>query len=209
VSERRAFTYGAARSAPARSRWWVVGAMAVCAVVGLIAWTVAGTTQMPGDHRTSTLPTPTRSSAVRAAVAALYALSIPALTDRRRFDATVNELAEPRAVGRVRATFGAADPAMLAAFGERPSVLRSSPLGYRIDSYDGRSASVAIWTVAIAATRRYGIDVVWRTLSVDLAWTGDAWKVVGGAGSSGPAPTGPIARLAKAESRFRILRHVP
>jgi len=142
-------------------------------------------------------------------VTALYRLSIPAFLDRRAFDASLRDVAAPRSAGRVRATFGASDPAMLAAFTERPRVLRAAPLGYRIERFSASSASVAIWSVAVAGTQRYGVQVQWRTLTVDLAWTPAGWKVTGGSGRGGPDPSGSVARLAASGSTFVPLRHVP
>lgn len=211
MSERGTFTYGAATgSARPGARAWLLAALVALALLSALAWFLAGRTQAPPPRASHPpAPAPTRRNAVESAVSALYQLSIPAVTDRRRFDRAIRDLAAPGATGRIRATFGATDPATLAAFAERPHVLRSAPLGYRIEAYDGRSASVAIWTVAIAGTRRYGISVEWRTLTIELAWTGRQWKVVGGAGRNGPVPTGSVTRLATSASTFEPLRHVP
>jgi hypothetical protein len=181
------------------------GVVAVAATAAIWSGTRSDTAAGPR----AVAPQPTRDGAVRAAVSALYRLSIPALLDRRRFDAEIRQVAAPRAAGRVRATFGAAEPSMLVAFAERPRLLRGAPLGYRVESYSPRSANVAIWSVAVAATRRYGSQVQWRTLNVELAWTATGWKVTGGSGRSGPVPSGSVERLATSASGFEPLRHVP
>jgi hypothetical protein len=213
VSGRRTVTYGAARgpSRPGARAAWVLAALICTVAGGAVIWIGSGTTER---HSTSPIhravePRPTRDGAVRAAVSALYRLSIPALLDRRRFEAELRDVAGPRATGRVRASFGAAEPAMLAAFAERPRVLRGAPLGYRIDRYTRRSADIAIWSVAVAGTRRYGIQVQWRTLNVELVWTAAGWKVAGGSGRAGPIPAGRAQRLARSTSNFQALRHVP
>ena len=210
MSGRRTVTYAAARGPgrPSRSAWALAAVVvAVAAIVAVLSG--SGTHSRPAAGPRAVAPQPTRHGAVRAAVSALYRLSIPALLDRRRFDAELSQVAAPRAAGRVRASFGAAEPSMLAAFAERPRLLRGAPLGYRVESYSPRSANVAIWSVAVAATQRYGTQVQWRTLNVELAWTAAGWKVTGGSGRSGPVPSGSAERLATSASGFEPLRHVP
>jgi hypothetical protein len=154
-------------------------------------------------------PQPSQTSAVRSAVEALYALTVPAITDRRRFAAAVDRLAAPGATEHVRSVFGKTDPELIAAFRRRPHVLRGAPLGYRIDQYDGRRASIAIWNVAVASAPGQPAQSQWRTLVVDLAWTAQGWRVTHGAGVDGPAPTTRRAELAAAAAGFRSFHHVP
>src|SRR4051812_1408626 len=75
---------------------------------------------------------PTRRSAVRAAVSALYALTIPAITDRPRFESAVRKLAAPGAKRQLEVTFGSNHTSLVAAFRARPSILRGAPIGYRV-----------------------------------------------------------------------------
>jgi hypothetical protein len=152
---------------------------------------------------------PTRSSAVQAAVDALYALSVPAITDRQRFAESVQRLAAPGAVEHVEEVFGATDPSVVAAFRHQPSVLRGAPLGYRIDRFENMSASIAIWSVAIAAASGERAQSQWRTLVIDLVWTPSGWRVTNGAGVDGPAPSTAQPELATQAAGFSSFRHVP
>jgi hypothetical protein len=152
---------------------------------------------------------PTRAGAVRAAVAALYALSVPAITSPERFDREVLRLAAPGAEQQVQTSFGATAPAVRTAFSREPRVLRGAPLGYRIERYTSGSASVAIWSVAIAASDGFGSESQWRTLTIDLQWTARGWKVTGGTGASGPEPATPLRELARESGTFRSFIHVP
>ena len=110
---------------------------------------------------------------------------------------------------RLEATFGAVDQSVLTAFQRRPAILRGAPLGYRVERYSPTSASVAIWTVTLAASPGFEATAQWRTLVVDLSWTAHGWRVERGDGSSGPDPATPLRGLAIASDRFRSFRHVP
>jgi hypothetical protein len=163
-------------------------------------------------HRRSYSATPAgprRAGAVRAAVAALYALSVPAITSPERFETEVVRLSAPGAEQEVHASFGATPSAVRAAFSREPRVLRGAPLGYRIERFANGSASVAIWSVAIAASDGFGSESQWRTLTVDLEWTARGWKVTGGKGATGPEPATPLRRLARESATFRSFVHVP
>jgi hypothetical protein len=153
--------------------------------------------------------TPTRGSAVQAAVNALYALSGSAITNRREFSMAVDRLAAPGTAERVRAVFGDTDPEIVAAFRRKPSVLRGAPLGYRIDEYRNGTASVAIWSVAIAGPAGQRPQAQWRTLVVGLAWTAQGWRVTNGAGVEGPSPSTSQPELAAQASGFKVFRYAP
>jgi hypothetical protein len=58
------------------------------------------------EHTRPTAPRPTERGAVRAAISALYALSVPAILDRARFEAAVARLAAPGFERTVSAAFG-------------------------------------------------------------------------------------------------------
>jgi len=203
-----------ARSDSARRRASRAG-LAVIAIatisVGGVPVSRLGAPQTPPavERDASREPERSRTTAVVAAVDALYALTIPAFTDRRRFEAAARRLAAARTIDRVRSAFGEVDPDVVAAFADRRSVLRGAPLGYRIDTYDGARASVAIWSVAIAAAPNEPPQSQWRTLVVDLEWTPAGWRVTNGVGIDGPAPDTPQRELAAQAASFRSLRHVP
>ena len=213
MSSRRIVTYaspGRPRRGRRRQTVALATATALCGVVAAIAWASAASTSRP---RAVTQPRavarPTRSAAVLTAVEALYRLTVSALTDRARFERAVRSVAAPSAASHVRRSFGATDPTLLAAFAQRPAVLRGAPLGYRVTSFSPRAASVAIWNVAIAGTRRYGVQVQWRTLTIDVVWVKDRWQVVGGSGRAGPAPSAPLAHLTTSAAAFTPLRYAP
>jgi hypothetical protein len=146
---------------------------------------------------------------VQAAVSAVYELSAPAVTSPKRFERAVRRLAAPGARSRLESTFGAVDPSLVAAFRHGSSVFRGTPVGYRVDRFTSTTASVAIWTVTLAASRDFPATAQWRTLVIKLAWTRDGWKVANGDGYAGPDPTTPLRRLASAASRFRSFDYVP
>lgn len=187
----------------------------VCVVVIVVALLVAAGSALSGPDSPEPSPPqiaqlqPSRSSAVQTAVDALYELTIPALTDRARFRTAVVRLAAPGAVEHVEAVFGAADPQAVADYSRAGAVVRGAPLGYRIDRYTADSASVAIWSVAIAAASSDQAESQWRTLVVDLAWTPAGWRVTNGAGVDGPAPSTPTRELAAEAAGFRSFRHEP
>src|SRR5262249_17527092 len=104
---------------------------------------------------------------------------------------------------------GNASTELAASFRRDPHVLRAAPLGYRFIRYSHEQASVAIWSVAIAASPGFGPDVQWRTVVIDVAWTRNGWKVTGGSGSGGPDPETPLHDLVLESSAFRDLTHAP
>lgn len=211
---RRTVTLAQSRAVP--SHGVRVAGIATTAVAVIMiaagAWALSGT----GDPEPSEAPhgavpamRPSRATAVRTAVDALYALTVPALTDRARFASAVTRYAAPGAAQHVAAVFGAADREAIAAFSGSDAVVRGAPLGYRIDRYSNTTASVAIWSVAIAGARGTPAESQWRTLVVDLAWTASGWRVTNGAGVQGPAPSTSLRELAAEAAGFRSFRYVP
>lgn len=152
-------------------------------------------------------PAPTRRAAIEAAVAALYSLAVPALTDTDRFERSVRKMAASGREPSVQSAFAARGEelrGMLAG-----SVVRAAPLGYRLEHFDGRAAAVSIWTVTLAAGPRLRPRSSWRRLTIDLVWERGGWKVTGGAGGAAPSPSS-SARVAIAEAgSYRELRHGP
>jgi hypothetical protein len=70
-------------------------------------------------------------------------------------------------------------------------VYRTTPLAYRLDSYDGRSAAqVSIWAETfIAVDGVLPPAEVWATDAYTVVWTSGDWKLVTTGGSAGPMPT--------------------
>lgn len=210
---RRSVTLAQSQSVSGGRRLGVSAAAAVVALtVGAGIWTLTDTTSPePSAAPIRAVPAmqPSRSTAVRTAVDALYALTVPALTDRTRFEAAVTRYAAPEATEHVAAVFGAGEREAIAAFSRRDAVVRGAPLGYRVDRYSNTTASVAIWSVAIAGAPGEAAVSQWRTLVVDLSWTPSGWRVTSGAGVSGPAPSTPLSELAAEAAGFRSFRYVP
>lgn len=78
--------------------------------------------------------------------------------------------------------------ARLKANGATP-LLRTAPLGYRVEAYDGRAASLAIWKVVIAGGDAAGVLAVFDTTRLTLHWTARGWRVAAfGADVPGPTP---------------------
>jgi hypothetical protein len=64
--------------------------------------------------------------------------------DPSRFEAAVERVAAPGSEDRVRRLFGRGIEDVRAMFADRPRVSRATPVGYRLLSFDGTRASVAI-----------------------------------------------------------------
>ena len=195
----------------ARRRRRRVAVLSVCLVATVAPAVIIVASRSHGpqpSHRTSA-PLPSERGAVKTAVAALYELSIPAILDRARFRNAVARLAAPGFEEKVNAAFGTTGAGLAMSFQRGPRVLRAAPLGYRVVRYAPPDASVAIWSVAIAASRGFENDAQWRTVVIELSWSGSAWKVTGGSGSAGPDLDTPLAELAREASGFRSLTHAP
>jgi hypothetical protein len=82
-------------------------------------------------------------------------------------------------------------------------------MGYRVDSFSTRDASVSVWMVALAGGAKLEPTAQWRVLTLDLAWTASGWRVTDGSGGGGPSPRTPLSLLAAETATFKELRHVP
>ena len=88
------------------------------------------------------------------------------------------------------------------------TLLRSAPVGYRIEAYSSTRAQVAIWYVGIVGS---GATVApqqsWRTQVVTLVWANGAWKVT--SFQSSPGPTPPLANTAQVEAPGELFTTIP
>ena len=139
---------------------------------------------------------PTRSGAV--AAAAGYARVLSALwflTDAARRGRAVVRMAAPEALGALQVSQdaiakGIASGPLGAGLGRRgvATLLRTSLLGYRLQSYSPTQAQVALWAVVL-----YGNDgglapqALYATSTLRLRWVGD-WKLVQVTTVPGPVP---------------------
>lgn len=112
---------------------------------------------------------------------------------------------------------GQPPPAITARWATRPSVERATgvqealrsgspivaaavPVMVRVTTYNGDSATVAVWVTAILGTERLGsLDQSWSTETVALQWSGD-WKLAAYESAPGPVPAlhQPVTPLARA-----------
>lgn len=67
------------------------------------------------------------------------------------------------------------------------------PLAWRVESYSADSSSVAVWTVTLLSAAGVALpQTEWVTVTVDLAWVDDSWRVSAVRDRPGPTPmTGP------------------
>lgn len=72
-------------------------------------------------------------------------------------------------------------------------VSRGAPMGVSLANYDGGSATVSVWMVAITGLAGTGsthpVTESWTTVTVTLHWTQGDWKWVSFTSSDGPVPT--------------------
>lgn len=139
----------------------------------------------------------TPEGAVAAATAYVAALGGPAILDPAAVRTTITAIASAGsrddlvrayelAAAQARERLGvgtSSDPVV---------VLRTAPVGYRVDGFHRRAATVSIWRVGIVGS---GATVEprqsWRTETVSLVWEDGTWKV--DAVRSSPGPTPPLA----------------
>jgi hypothetical protein len=150
--------------------------------------------------------TGTRQSAVKTAVSAVYELALPALTDPSHFEHSVERMSAAGHETALTTAFGGDEKLRASLAG---GVVRSAPLGYRIEQFDGRAAAVSIWIVSLAAGPRVATQASWRRLTFDLQWERGRWRVTGGAGGAAPSPSSTGQAAVLEASTYRELRHAP
>src|SRR5690242_12024792 len=106
-----------------RRRRRVAVAVVLIATVALAAISVASRPRGPHAGDRSGAPLPSERGAVKAAVAALYDLSLPAILDRARFRNAVARLAAPGFEEKVKAAFGTTSAGLAMSFERGPRVL--------------------------------------------------------------------------------------
>ena len=138
----------------------------------------------------------TPDGAVDAATAYVAALGGPAILDPAAIRRTLSAIASSASRDHlVRAYVLAAAQArerLDAGTSSAPVVLRTTPVGYRLDGFQRRVATVSIWRVGIVGNE---LSVEprqsWRTETVSLVWEDGTWKL--DAVRSSPGPTPPLA----------------
>jgi hypothetical protein len=137
---------------------------------------------------------PTRASAVSAAARSLTAFDGSVLLEPSRLQTIVAKIASAESRAQLSEAFSQASAQTREKLGAGtvPTpviVLRSVPIGYRIERFSAIQATIAIWYVGIVGS---GATIQpqqsWRTEVVSLVWEHGAWKVSSFKSSAGPTP---------------------
>jgi hypothetical protein len=155
----------------------------------------------------------TRPGAVTAAARAVTAFDGNVLLEPARLRTVVSRIASRGSRLQLTAAFAEASAQTRAKLGAdtvpRPViVLRSVPVGYRVERYSSAEATIAVWYVGIVGS---GATVQpqqsWRTQVVSLVWEAGAWKVSSFASSSGPTP--PLSAVEAAYAPGDLFAAIP
>jgi hypothetical protein len=155
--------------------------------------TVPSTTPAPRPPATVS-PAPTRAGAVSAAARAITAFNGDVLLDPSRLQQVVARIASAESRVQLTAAFeqASAETRSKLGAGTAPApviVLRSVPVGYRLERFSSGHATVAVWYVGIVGS---GATVQpqqsWRTEVVSLVWERRTWKVSSFRSTDGPTP---------------------
>lgn len=139
---------------------------------------------------------PTPEGAVAAAAAYVSALGGPAILDPAAMRTTLATMASSRSRDDLVRAYETAAAQARKRLGvgttSDPVVLRTVSVGYRIDGFHRRAATVSVWRVGIVGS---GATVEprqsWRTETVSLVWEDGTWRI--DAVRSSPGPTPPLA----------------
>jgi hypothetical protein len=171
-----------------------------------------------GDLSTAGRPAPAPPAATPAGAVAAAAQSITAfdgavLLEPAHLRALVARVASVASRARLIEAFNQASALTRAKLGAdtipKPAiVLRSVPVGYRIERFSGDKATIAVWYVGIVGS---GATVEpqqsWRTQIVTVVWENQAWKVSSFASSPGPTP--PLSAAAVAQPPGELFATIP
>ena len=155
----------------------------------------------------------TRPGAVTAAAHAVTAFDGDVLLEPARLRSVVTRIASRGSRLQLIAAFAEASAQTRAKLGAdtapRPViVLRSVPVGYRVERYSSAEATIAVWYVGIVGS---GATVQpqqsWRTQLVSLVWEAGAWKVSSFASSPGPTP--PLSTVETAYAPGDLFAAIP
>lgn len=136
----------------------------------------------------------TRLGAARAAASALSSLADDRLlVDEGRRRAVVAEIA-PTYRAELIPVFERTYEYLSQTLGEPArrgeAVLRMTPLGYRVESFSGRRATVAVWQMTLLATPERAPIAAWSTSRAEMVWAGGRWRVERfGVDAPGPTPS--------------------
>jgi hypothetical protein len=145
-----------------------------------------------------------QEGAVAAAANFTRVLSSDLILDTTRRRAAIDVLAAPEARGRLQRAFDQAVASLRQGLGvtgaagkDTQVLLRATPVGWRVEDYDGASAKVAIWVTSVGGSiggaQPVPIREAWGTTTVTLRWAGGDWKQVGSTTVDGPVPIADVA----------------
>jgi hypothetical protein len=189
-------------------RGLLVGLVVLLAGSVFIGWPGAGSSPRRSPQPASS-PAPTADGAVTAALEYLAALRWDVLVDETRRKRIIDRRAAPQAAPELDAQLAAPSEALRAAVTDGPVIARTAVLGYRVDRFERRQATVSIWGMALFGSGAYRPATQWSTSRVRLVWRRSRWLIDGLKSHGGPAPDFPLRTLVRAGRRFRELRHVP
>lgn len=186
-----------------------------------------------GESATQNLDGPTRSEngvptgfanteagAIAAATAYTSVLDGSTVLSPDERDAALDVIAASQARDRLGNALGSSSAVLEDALGLTPDALadpdfvaRAVPAGYRVVSLSPDAATVEVWGTAVfVAPGRQASSNQWSTVTVELAWERDDWKLVARRTAPGPTPPAvpaPQAGLGRAINAFAEYTHVP
>lgn len=149
----------------------------------------------PPVGATLALAAHTREGAARSAARALSSLADPHLiSSRQARRVAVAAFAPPTYRAELAPlfdrTYGYLAGILGASARRGEVVLKMAPLGYRVEAYSTRHATVAVWQVTLLATPERAPIAAWSTSRAEVAWSGGHWRVERfGTDSPGPVPS--------------------
>jgi hypothetical protein len=163
------------------------------------------------------------------AAAANYAkvLASELILDKASRRKAIDTLAAPETRARQQRAFDQAVPSLAKGLGVTASgtadgmvLLRAVPVGWRLESYTGDRATVAIWVTSVLGSLGGppgGVPVQegWGTTTVQLRWVGGDWKQLQSTTKEGPAPVADAAtptaasRLVPEAQEFKEFTYAP
>ncbi len=155
----------------------------------------------------------TREGAVSAAAAYVDSLDGRILLDPTALSRRISEIASSEArEGLIRAYVAAVERTRKhLGVGTAPEpvvILRTSPVGYRVDRFTTAAATVAIWRVGIVGSGATAApQQSWRTETVSLVWEDKTWKVAALGSETGPTP--PLPGSAATSEAGELFTEIP
>jgi hypothetical protein len=145
-----------------------------------------------------------REGAIAAAANYTTALSSDLLLDPVRRKAAIDTLAAPEAKARLQKRFDQAVASLRSGLGvsgaseDAQVLLRATPVGWRVEEYSDRAATVAIWVTSVGGSiggtdGPVPIREGWGTTTVELRWAGGDWKQADSTTTDGPVPIADVA----------------